>query len=83
MTRPHELVPGERSDAGSETEEYQTVSKDKPYDTPPTQGKESEKKLRYGGMGGTGSNAGGEPTSKRGQGPQGDTAGGHKPESSS
>lgn len=26
MTRPHELVPGERSDAGSETEEYQTVS---------------------------------------------------------
>ncbi|EED82865.1 predicted protein [Postia placenta Mad-698-R] len=49
VTRPHELVPGERSDAGSETKEYQTVSKDKPYDTPPTQGKESEKKLRYGG----------------------------------
>ncbi|CCL99485.1 uncharacterized protein FIBRA_01503 [Fibroporia radiculosa] len=80
VTRGDDSDTGEFSRKGPQTKEYATTSKKQPYDTPPSEGKQTETKLRYGGTGGTGKHAGGESTSKPGEGPEGDSAGGRKPE---
>jgi len=78
VATPNDLEPGETSDMGSQTKEYQTVDKDEPYDIP---GKEEEQKLNHGGTSRQEPHAGeGNTISKPGSGPQGDTAGGHRPE---
>ncbi|PCH40727.1 hypothetical protein WOLCODRAFT_162489, partial [Wolfiporia cocos MD-104 SS10] len=81
VVRPNEPVTGDFSRAGPQTKEYATqLNREEPYDTPPSKGPEHDQKLRYGGTGGTGKHSGGEPTSEPGEGPEGASAGGRKPE---
>jgi hypothetical protein len=73
VQRPYEPPSGQWSQAGVRTSEYEHVSKDKPYDLPDGQAKES--KLRYGGT-----EKLGNETSHPGEGPEGQSRGGRKPE---
>lgn len=54
--------------------EEQVSKHDQPYDTPPTRGPEKDEKLRYGGVSGM------DKPSKANEGPEGQNAGGRKPE---
>lgn len=74
VQRPYEPPSGQWSQAGVRTSEYEHVSRDKPYDVPA--GQEKESGLRYGGTGKLGTGT----TSQPGEGPEGQSKGGRKPE---
>jgi hypothetical protein len=77
VQRPHKPPSGKYSQAGVVSEEYRTVDKQEPY-SPPSGG-EPGKKLRYGGKRSWASEKGGE-TGGAGEGPEGASVGGRKPE---
>ncbi|KAJ8595780.1 hypothetical protein M405DRAFT_286736 [Rhizopogon salebrosus TDB-379] len=77
--RPYEPPSGQWSQAGVSTSEYKHVNKDEPYDAP--NGLAKGKKLRYGGTERFTEDKGPE-TSHPGEGPEGETKGGRKPERS-
>ncbi|KAI0053760.1 hypothetical protein FA95DRAFT_1467133, partial [Auriscalpium vulgare] len=72
VQRPHDPPSGEYSRAGVRTEEYRSVDKQEPYEAK-SDGHQQEK-LRYGGK------DKGTETSHPGEGPEGASAGGRKPE---
>ncbi|KAG1800706.1 hypothetical protein EV424DRAFT_1427352 [Suillus variegatus] len=76
VQRPYEPPSGQWSQAGVRTSEYyEHVSKDEPYDVPTGQAKENN--LRYGGT-----EKLGPEISDPGEGPEGQSKGGRKPERS-
>jgi len=77
VQRPHKPPSGEYSKAGVGSEEYRVVDKQTPYDSPSPSG--AGKKLRYGGKSQWAPEKGGE-TSHPGEGPEGVSAAGRKPE---
>ncbi|KAI0254870.1 hypothetical protein BJV78DRAFT_1120440 [Lactifluus subvellereus] len=77
VQRPHKPPSGKYSQAGVGSEEYRTVDKQEPYALP-SEG-EAGKKLRYGGKRSWASEKGKE-TSRPGEGPEGASARGRKPE---
>ncbi|KAI0758167.1 hypothetical protein C8Q74DRAFT_1390841 [Fomes fomentarius] len=81
IQRPDEPLTGPYSQAGANTKEYETVAKDDKYDVPPSSGPEKDQKLRYGNIP---ENASGQTNrtevSKSGEGPEGSSKGGRKPE---
>jgi len=79
VQRPHKPPSGPYSQAGVGTEEYRMVDKHAPYDPPAGSPGGAGKKLRYGGKGQWASEKGGE-TSHPGEGPEGSSAAGRKPE---
>ncbi|CDO70348.1 hypothetical protein BN946_scf184755.g2 [Trametes cinnabarina] len=81
VIRPNEPATGQFSRAGPDSKEYETVTHDGQYDVPPDHGAESEQKLRYGNMPKLdGSQSTDQAVSKPGEGPEGDSKGGRKPE---
>ncbi|KAH9854899.1 hypothetical protein C2E23DRAFT_883451 [Lenzites betulinus] len=78
VQRPTEPMTGQFSRAGPETKEYETVTRDEQYNTPPDEGPEKDQKLRYGNMPNNP-----EDVSKRDEGPEGASKGGRKAESAS
>ncbi|KAI0782585.1 hypothetical protein C8Q75DRAFT_795841 [Abortiporus biennis] len=48
IQRPHESLTGQYSRAGSQTNEYQTMDREHPYDVPPSDGDVKQQTLRYG-----------------------------------
>ncbi|KAI0068530.1 hypothetical protein BV25DRAFT_1817380 [Artomyces pyxidatus] len=77
VQRPYEPPSGEWSQAGVKTEEYRSVDKHEPYET--KSDGQGDEKLRYGGKE-TYSAEKGQETSQSGEGPEGKSAGGRKPE---
>jgi hypothetical protein len=77
VQRPHKPPSGEYSQAGVASEAYRTVDKREPYDVPSSGG--AGTKLGYGGKGRWASEKGKE-TSHPGEGPEGASAVGRKPE---
>ncbi|KAG2036701.1 hypothetical protein BDR03DRAFT_921132 [Suillus americanus] len=75
VQRPYQPPSGQWSQAGVRTSEYECVSKDEPYDVPEQQA--NEDKLRYGGT-----KKVYPETSHPGEGPEGQSKGGRKPERS-
>ncbi|KAI9057648.1 hypothetical protein FKP32DRAFT_1583339 [Trametes sanguinea] len=81
VVRPNEPATGGFSRAGPDTKEYQTVTHDGQYDVPPDEGPEKEEKLRYGNIPKLdGSSSTDKGVSKLGEGPEGASKGGRKPE---
>ncbi|KAI0355446.1 hypothetical protein OH77DRAFT_1436956 [Trametes cingulata] len=81
VQRPHEPMTGQYSRAGAGTKEYETVTHDGQYDVPPDQGPEKDEKLRYGNIPGLdGSQSTDKGVSSPGEGPEGASKGGRKPE---
>ncbi|KAI0638624.1 hypothetical protein C8Q77DRAFT_1048594 [Trametes polyzona] len=81
VQRPNEPMTGQFSRAGPDSKEYETVSRDQTYDTPPDHGPEKDEKLRYGNVPGLdGSKSTDKGVSKPGEGPEGESKGGRKPE---
>jgi hypothetical protein len=76
VQRPHKPPSGAYSQAGVSSEEYRMVDKRAPYDPPVSSPSDAGKKLRYGGRG---QEKSGE-TSHPGEGPEGGSAAGRKPE---
>ncbi|KAH9983032.1 hypothetical protein BJV74DRAFT_758885, partial [Russula compacta] len=77
VQRPHKPPSGKYSQAGVGSEEYRMMDKQTSYD-PPTDGG-AGKKLRYGGKNQWTSEKGRE-TSRSGEGPEGTSSAGRKPE---
>ncbi|KAI0751177.1 hypothetical protein C8Q80DRAFT_1268457 [Daedaleopsis nitida] len=75
VQRPDTPLTGQYSRAGAHTKEYETVSQNDQYDVPPSSGPDKDQKQRYGNMPDYG-----EDHSKSGEGPEGDSKGGRKPE---
>ncbi|KAM5542382.1 hypothetical protein V8D89_003841 [Ganoderma adspersum] len=80
VQRPNEAMSGEYSRAGAKTKEYATVEGGT-YDIPPSTGPEKDQKSRYGNTPRYYDEHGsGSKVSKPGEGPEGASAGGRKPE---
>ncbi|RPD67421.1 hypothetical protein L227DRAFT_538555 [Lentinus tigrinus ALCF2SS1-6] len=81
VQRPNEPLTGQWSRAGAQTKEYETTSKSDTYDTKPSSGPEKDQKLRYGNIPGySASHSTDEAVSKPGEGPEGASKEGRKPE---
>ncbi|RPD81362.1 hypothetical protein L226DRAFT_549960 [Lentinus tigrinus ALCF2SS1-7] len=81
VQRPNEPLTGQWSRAGAQTKEYETTSKSETYDTKPSSGPEKDQKLRYGNIPGySASHSTDEAVSKPGEGPEGASKEGRKPE---
>jgi hypothetical protein len=79
VQRPHKPPSGKYSQAGVGSEEYRTVDKQVPYEPASNSQGRASQKLRYGGKSQRASEKDGE-TSHPGEGPEGASAAGRKPE---
>ncbi|KAI0077297.1 hypothetical protein K474DRAFT_1661924 [Panus rudis PR-1116 ss-1] len=78
--RATEPLTGGFDQKGVGSQEYETVDKKHPYDVPPSEGPEAEEKLRYGSKPNLNTEESQSRTSNPGEGPEGASAGGRKPE---